>query len=163
QGSCVGGSTVLSNGVLLRPDEAVFRSWASLGAVLDRQELEASYDKVETALGAVTPGMGNVSKSTKLFIEGARNIGREPRCRKKALGDCVGCGFCNIGCVYDFKQSAVTTYSPWAEQKGARILAETTVQRIRCRGGRAGTIEAVTGPSAEPLVIDAKIVVVAAG
>src|SRR4051794_8185296 len=35
QGSCVGGSTVLANGVILRPDEHVLTEWKNLGAVFD--------------------------------------------------------------------------------------------------------------------------------
>jgi len=163
QDSCVGGSTVLSNGVLLRPDEAVFRSWASLGAVLDRGALEASYDKVETALGAVTPGMSNVSRSTQLFLDGAKALGLTPRWMTKALGDCVGCGFCNIGCVYDFKQSALTTYVRWAEEAGVRVLADIAVERVRWSAGHVRGVDAVSGKDREPLRVEARLVVVAAG
>src|SRR5262249_10929140 len=105
----------------------------------------------------------NVSQSTKLFIKGARAIGLEPRWMKKALGDCVGCGFYNIGCVYDFKQSALTTYIPWAEEKGARVVADTTVERIRWLGALAESSEAVRGPDREQLRIMARLVVVACG
>ncbi len=43
------------------------------------------------------------------------------------------------------------------------MLADTTVQRIQHRSGRAGTIEATTGPNKESVLIDAGLVVVAAG
>lgn len=163
QGSCVGGSTVVSNGVLLRPDERVLSSWLDLGAVFDRAALERSYDRIDEALGAAIPRPSNVCSTTRLFLEGAQKLGLKPRWMKKALGDCVGCGHCNIGCVYDHKRSALTTFIPWAEREGARILAGTTVQRIRHDRGRATAIEATIGPEKEPIEIDAKLVVVAAG
>jgi choline dehydrogenase-like flavoprotein len=163
QGSCVGGSTVLANGVILRPDPAVLESWKNLGAVFDTAELEVSYDRTEKAIGAVDPNPKNVCSTTRLFMEGAHKLGLSPKWMKKALGACVGCGHCNIGCMYDHKRSALTTYIPWAEEKGARVLADTTVQRIQHKGGRAGTIEATTGPDRESLLIDARIVVIAAG
>ena len=163
QGSCVGGSTVLSNGVLLRPEEHVLTHWKDLGAVFDREALEVSYDKIEAALGAVTPARNNVCSTTRLFFEGAQKLGLQPKWMKKALGACVGCGHCNIGCIYDHKRSALTTYIPWAEEKGARVLADTTVDRIQHRGGHAGTLEAHSGPDKERVLIDAGLVVVAAG
>jgi choline dehydrogenase-like flavoprotein len=163
QGSCVGGSTVLSNGVILRPDAAVLTHWQSLGASLDLAKLALSYDRVEAALGAAVPPAKNTSSTTRMFVEAARGLGLEPHWMKKALGHCVGCGHCNIGCVFDHKQSALTTYVPWAEEHGARVLADTTVERIRFEGGRARSVVGRTGPSREELVVDAKVVVVAGG
>ncbi len=58
----------------------------------------------------------STSGSTMRFIEGARSLGLSPERMRKALGDCRGCGNCNIGCVFDAKRSALATYVPWAEQ-----------------------------------------------
>ena len=82
---------------------------------------------------------------------------------RKALGDCRGCGNCNIGCAFDAKRSALATYVPWAEQHGARVLAETEVDRIETRGRRAVAVHVRAGRSREPQRIVAKQVVVAAG
>ncbi|HVY46629.1 MAG TPA: GMC family oxidoreductase, partial [Minicystis sp.] len=163
QGSCVGGSTVLSNMVLLRPSPKVFDAWRALGAEFDERELLACFDKIEKNLEAAPAKKANVSTSTKLFVEGAKKEGLDVREMTKALGDCVGCGECNIGCVYDTKRSALTTYIPWAEEKGARVLADTEVVRIKHKSGRVTSIEAKHTRTDEPLEIIAKQVIVACG
>lgn len=163
QGSCVGGSTVLSNGVILRPDPEVFLEWKNLGAVFEQRELDASYEAIDAALGAVTPSPNTVCSTTRLFVDAALAMGLEPRWMKKALGACVGCGHCNIGCVYDHKRSALTTFIPWAEEKGARVLADTTIERIRHEGARVIALEGFTGDGRAPVRILARKVVVAAG
>jgi choline dehydrogenase-like flavoprotein len=163
QGSCVGGSTVLANMVMIRPDAPVLAAWKNLGAVFDDAELARSYDKVEAAIGAAPIKPSNVTASTRRFVEGAQALGLAPKPMKKAVGDCVGCGYCNVGCVFNTKRSALTTYVPWAEKHGARVLAETTVERLVHQRGRVRCAEAVRGPERERVTIEAKVFVVAAG
>jgi choline dehydrogenase-like flavoprotein len=165
QGACVGGSTVVSNMVLMRPNDAIFGRWARLGAALDLAEMHASYDDIERLLGARMPKATARSKSTELFERGARTIGLEPKKMLKALGDCVACGNCNIGCSFGAKRSALTTFVQWAEDAGARVLADTGVTRIKLkgRGGAVDYVDAKTGPNGEKVRVFADKVVVAAG
>ena len=81
----------------------------------------------------------------------------------KALGDCKGCGNCNIGCSFGTKRSALTTFIPWAEKDGARILADTTVLRLNRRGSTIEYLDAVAGPYREPVRVHARAFVVAGG
>lgn len=163
QGSAVGGSTVLANMVMLRPPEHVLDGWASLGAVLDRDELARAFTFIEKTLGVTDRhDPANVSPSSRLLMRGAKAIGLEPRWMPKAVGnDCVGCGGCNLGCAFGTKRSALETFIPWAEQEGARVRPNTTVERLEHRGGRVTSIVArdVNGP----LRIVARQVVVACG
>jgi choline dehydrogenase-like flavoprotein len=163
QGSCVGGSTVLANNVLFRPPPDALDAWENLGASLDRAELERSFEYIEGTIGAKNAEHGHVSSGSRLLYQGASALGLEPRWLTTALGDCSGCGGCNIGCVYDKKPSTLTTFIPWAEELGARVLADTTVERIVHRRGQVSHLEATTGPDKEPLRIEAKQVVVAGG
>jgi choline dehydrogenase-like flavoprotein len=163
QGSCVGGSTVVSNMVLMRADDSVFGRWARRGAALDLQQVHAGYDAIEGLLGARVAEPSAASRSTQLFERGARSLGLDPRRMLKALGSCVACGNCNIGCAFGTKRSALTTFVPWAEEAGARILAETSVERIRVTRGQLDHVEATCGADREPLRIFAKKVVLAAG
>jgi choline dehydrogenase-like flavoprotein len=163
QGSCVGGSTVVSNMVLMRADDGVFARWSGRGATLDLDEVHAAYDAIERLLGARAPQPSARSRSTELFEQGARQLGFEPQQMLKALGDCVACGNCNIGCTFGTKQSALTTFVHWAEEAGARVLADTNVERIRIERGGVEVVEATPGPSEERIRVFAKKVVVAAG
>ena len=163
QGSCVGGSTVVSNMVLMRADDEVFARWSRLGAAFDLDEVHAAYDTIESLLGARPPVAAACSRSTELFEQGARKLGLEPQKMLKALGDCRACGNCNIGCTFGAKRSALTTFVRWAEEAGARTLPDTNVERIRMKRGRVDLVEATTGPNRDPVRIFAKKVVVAGG
>jgi choline dehydrogenase-like flavoprotein len=163
QGSCVGGSTVVSNMVLMRADNEVFERWGGRGAPLDVQAVCESYDIIERTLEARRAPASWSSRSTQLFEKGAREIGLSPQKMLKALGDCHACGNCNIGCTFDTKRSALSTFIQWAERDGARVLPNTDVERIELRRGRIDCVRAKTGRRREELVVRARIVVVAAG
>jgi choline dehydrogenase-like flavoprotein len=163
QGSCVGGSTVVSNMVLMRAPDDVFMSWDQFGARVDRQALHDSYDLIERLLEARVAPPSAASRSTELFEQGARAIGLSPKKMLKALGACHACGNCNIGCTFDTKRSALTTFIRWAENDGARVLPDTTVHSIHTRRGFVDYVEATTGPRREPLKIKARQVVLGAG
>lgn len=163
QGSCVGGSTVISNMVLLRAPDAVFATWRGLGADVSTDAMRAAYDEVEEKLGACAPPDDVVSRTSHLFMQGARAIGRDPQWMKKSLGDCRGCGNCNVGCTFGTKRDALSTYIRWAEDAGARVLADTNVDAIEHRSGRVTRLRCTTGRRREPLEVRARQVVVAAG
>jgi choline dehydrogenase-like flavoprotein len=163
QGTCVGGSTTLSNMVMMRAPAEVLAAWNRFGAEIDLASLARSYDTIEREIGVSEADSANASGSTKRFIEGARSLGLAPQRMRKALGDCRGCGNCNIGCAFDAKRGALATYIPWAERHGARVLAETEVDRIETRGRRAVAVHVRAGRSREARRIVAKQVVVAAG
>jgi choline dehydrogenase-like flavoprotein len=161
QGACVGGSTTVSNMVLIRAGAERFRRWAGLGADIPLSEIMRGYDEIERQLGASFTVPAAASRSTALFEKGARRIGLTPRPMLKALGDCRACGNCNIGCSFGSKRSALTTFIPWAEEQGARVLADTRVRRLVRRGHRVSHIEATHGT--EALRVDAKVFAVCAG
>ena len=163
QGTCVGGSTTLSNMVMMRAPEAVLPAWRSFGAELDPAAMARSYDTIERELGTAESDPTTHSGSTRRFVAGARSLGLSPRRMRKALGACRGCGNCNIGCAFDTKRSALATYVPWAERHGARILADTEVDRIEIRRGRAAAVHVRTGHGGERSRIVAKQFVVAGG
>jgi choline dehydrogenase-like flavoprotein len=163
QGTCVGGSTTLSNMVMMRAPQDVLSSWNRFGAEIDLESLSCSYETIEREIGVTEADATHTSGSTRRFIEGARSLGLSPQRMRKALGDCRGCGNCNIGCAFDTKRSALATYVPWAEERGARVLAETEVDRIETRGRRAVAVHVRAGRGREPQRIVAKQIVVAAG
>jgi choline dehydrogenase-like flavoprotein len=163
QGTCVGGSTTLSNMVLMRAPDDVLAGWDRLGAAFDRADLMRSYETIEREIGASEASPSNASGGTRKFVEGARALGLSPLRMRKALGDCRGCGNCNIGCTFDTKRGALSTYVPWAEEHGAHVLANSEVDRIETRGGRVAAVHVRSGKTHEPRKIIAKQVVVAAG
>lgn len=140
QGNCVGGSTVLTNGVCLRIPEPVRQSFAARGFVLPKDELDASYARVESVLNVDTLAETVHNPAAALIARGFRAIGHEPGGFRKNFLDCLGCGYCNVGCRYGKKLDAAQTWVPMARKRGARLAAETEVVRIEHRRGRVSAL-----------------------
>ncbi len=165
QGSCVGGSTTVSNMVLIRAADEVFERWNRLGAAVSRTQLRDCYARIETVLEAGAAATSASSRSTQLFEQGARRLGFVPQPMLKAVGNarCHACGNCNIGCTFGAKRSALTTFIPWAEAEGARVLADTTVTRLVLKRGAVQYAEAISGPRHEKSRIYARSYAVCGG
>ena len=163
QGTCVGGSSVLANMVMMRPPRAAIEHWKNLGAGIELRALEPYFEEIERELEVQPAAAANVSRSSALFKAAAEQIGLSPRYMNKALGACDGCGYCNVACTIDEKRSAQSTYIRWAREAGVQVLAEADVVRVEHRGGRAQALEVRVGRGREPLRVEAQQVVVSAG
>ncbi|RJF85965.1 GMC family oxidoreductase N-terminal domain-containing protein [Sphingomonas cavernae] len=154
QGRCVGGSTVINNGICLRVKEEgrshpladdVLATWHALGAPINEARLDASYQAVEKALkvspAAPLSGRNNGPHLMKGWAAYAEATGLE-RDRiapadwfRKNWGDpgnaCVYCGYCNTGCAYGRKNAMPQSRLREAVGHDARILADAQVTRIR--------------------------------
>ncbi|MCA8966569.1 MAG: GMC family oxidoreductase [Planctomycetes bacterium] len=136
QGSCVGGSTVLTNGVCLRIPEPVRRSFAAHGFELPADELARSHERVESVLNVhpLAPSLHN--PAVEPLAEGFRRMGHKPGGFRKNFLDCIGCGYCNVGCRYGQKLDAAQTWVPMALDRGAGLRPDTAVERIDHHRGR---------------------------
>jgi choline dehydrogenase-like flavoprotein len=156
QGRCVGGSTVINNGICLRVKKPgaihpqaddVFARWASLGAPVDEARFLHAYDAVETRLGVapIDPKSGR-NNGTHLMRGWAahaaatgdpQDLAAPATWFSKNYGpqsigaDCAYCGYCNTGCPYGRKQGMAQSFLLDARKHDARILPEAEVQRIR--------------------------------
>ncbi|WP_293880662.1 GMC family oxidoreductase N-terminal domain-containing protein [Sphingomonas sp.] len=158
QAQCVGGGTVINNGIALRVDQPgmihpsapdVLEKWASIGAAVDKSRFDAAYDAVEKALeieridpksgvnnGAhLLAGWHAYANETNDPVNDAapalwfrKNYG--PR---RIEADCAYCGYCNTGCPYGRKNGMAQSYLIKAREKGARILADARVLNILWR------------------------------
>ncbi len=163
QGRCVGGSTVINNGICLRVQKDgathpaandVYATWAALGAPIDRHRFEAGYASVEARLriepiehrsgrnngphllngwAAYAASTGDPHDLASPAIWFSKNYGPV-----SAGAACAYCGYCNTGCPYGRKQGMAQSYLIDARKHGARILADATVERIRWKPAEAG-------------------------
>lgn len=155
QGRCVGGSTVINNGIALRVKQQgmthpqardVLDHWRSIGAPIDETAFEASYAAVEARLdireiehrsgrtngphllngwAARRAATGDPQDAAAIATWFHKNFG--PQGQGVA---CAYCGYCNTGCPYGRKHGMAQSYLLDARRAGARILAEATVKRI---------------------------------
>lgn len=55
----------------------------------------------------------------------------------QATKSCLGCGFREVGCAYNRKQSQLVSYLPMASRSGALIFTDCEVREVIREGGRA--------------------------
>ncbi len=193
QAHCVGGGTVINNGICLRVDQIglihpqaqdVLDKWGAIGAPIDRTRFGASYQAVEDYLGIaqIDPKIGRhngahmlagwakvAAASTDPMDAAAPAAYFRKNWGPTSVGaECAYCGYCNTGCPYGRKHGMAQSYLIDAVQKGARILADATALCINWRDGHADrkTADSVTivFPDGRERMIKAKRgVVVAAG
>jgi cholesterol oxidase len=157
-GGCgVGGGSLVFGGVLLEPEERLYRdpAWAGLG--VDWQaELGGHYETAKRMLGrAVNPSLTEMDEHLRATAEamGAGDtFGPEPLAiffggegetvpdpffggEGPARTGCRLCGGCFAGCPYGSKNSLDYNYLHLAERYGAEIWPEHRVVRIEVLSG----------------------------
>jgi choline dehydrogenase-like flavoprotein len=163
QGSVVGGSTVLTNGVCFRMPSDVRARWASEGFPLDEDDLSAAYDRVEADLAVAPMDERTLNAAAGPLRRGLEALGIEWGRFRKNFRRCVGCGACNVGCRYGRKMDASRTWIPWAVGHGARVLARCEAVSIEHRGGRVQAVRARRLDDGRALRITPRRTVLAAG
>jgi choline dehydrogenase-like flavoprotein len=169
QGRVVGGSTVPSFCLCVRPPRTILSYWERQFDLpgLGYEGLYPHVRKVEKQIGArrLTPEQVNTN-SGKLLV-GSEALGYRGYLPFHNLRDCLGCGYCAIGCRFGRKGDMSTTYLPAASAAGAVIVPDCEAREVMTANGRATGVRAVFHRSAtgEPYTLDvrAKVVVLAAG
>jgi len=156
QGRCVGGSTVINNGIALRLKQDgrthpqardVLAHWRSIGAPIDEAAFDRSYAAVEQRLEierieersgrrngphlidgwkAHAAATGDAMDAASIATWFSKNYGPKSQ---NAL--CAYCGYCNTGCRYGRKHGMAQSCLIDARVAGKpHILADATVKRI---------------------------------
>ena len=173
QGMCVGGSTVVNNAVCFDIPDPVLARWVDpegLDSGLDPERLRRSFAHLRRWLPVSDQAAIRLNPGGSKFMQGVRALGlTDPPYDygvvQANIEDCVGCGYCNIGCSYGKKLSMLDNTLPRAQgdHPGAvRVLAECAAQRIEHDGRRAQAVRA-TLSDGRTVRIRARTVVVSAG
>lgn len=170
QGRCVGGSTVVNGAVCFRMPPRVLARWQTEHGLssLTEARLAEAYALMERRLAVHTNAPHEVNANSAVIARGCDHLGWHHKPVARNVKDCALTGFCFHGCASDRKQSALVTHLPWAVTHGARIVAETHVERVRLEGGRAVGVEGVMRRGGRDevvarVVVSASRVVVCAG
>ncbi|MFQ5639194.1 MAG: GMC oxidoreductase [bacterium] len=137
QAQCVGGGAVVNNAVCFRLPGWVKKGWDDFGAQLDDAKLKAAFDIFADELH-IRPadevvrrnGRLQLNPSRDFFLRGIERLGiphgaGDPNEFKEGfytvpvnIGDCLGCGYCNLGCAYERKENNLKHYLPDAVRTG---------------------------------------------
>lgn len=155
QGSCVGGSTVVNNAVCFKMPEPVLDRWndaKGLNAGLDKKEVMASMDKVWNMVGVkhMDEDKVKLNPGGYLFKDGCKKLGYSvaPNVTDSVyanISECLGCGYCNIGCRYDRKLSMLVTILPGIQEQFGKesleIVAGCEAIRLHNKGNKISYLE----------------------
>ena len=169
-GKCVGGSSVLTGGVIFRIPDDILHDWSTnLGlSELTPERLDPFFSELEETVHVETVPESMRSRSTQLFVEGAAKLGIPMKPLRRNTHDCKGAARCNFGCPNRAKMSVDISILPDAYAAGARVWADALVERVDITGGvargvRGRFLDQETGEPRVPFDVRAKLVVVACG
>lgn len=153
RGVATGGSTVISCGNMLRAK----RGLEEIGL-----DLTPEYEEIEHSVGINPIPREKWRPLTQRMFEEAEKMGLEPKPTPKVvdLEKCVGCGFCELGCVKGAKWDSRRLFQDLFE-KGGSIQTGSTVQKVIIEKNRAKGVLVSHDLSAKR--VDADVVVLAAG
>jgi choline dehydrogenase-like flavoprotein len=163
QGSCVGGSTVVNNAVCFETPSYILDKWTNeMGIGLDRARYERSMHEVYRLIDVLhTPQMTAneyLNPGGQLFSDACERLGYgkpELDSVMANIKECLGCGYCNIGCHYGRKLSMLDRILPEAQRKnpGAlRIIAGCEALHFNRKGDRIVSVTAQFGDGRKLLI-----------
>lgn len=169
QGRALGGSTVASFCLCFRTPRHLLAHWREAFGLgdLSYEALFPHFEGVEAMIGAKPMGSHDLNANNRILFRGAERLGYRGRFLRHNRTDCLGCGYCALGCAYDRKGDMLTTYLPAASRLGARILPEVRVESVlhdkkRVWGVSGRFLRSRTGKRFA-LRVDASVVVLSAG
>lgn len=174
QGSCVGGTTVVNNAVCFDMPDYILNQWNDKGGInanLDEQRIWKSFHDVRNFMQITEQNPNILNPGAAAFVAGTKAMGYDTAPNRLSIvdaniKDCLGCGYCNIGCAYGKKLSMLDTVLPETQKQygthALRILANCQAIQLRASGKK---ITAVTCQTSDGRRIDVKgkTFVVAAG
>ena len=183
QGSCVGGTTVVNNAVCFDTPQRVLDSWNSRGPtpVIDSSKFHASQKFVRERMhihpisavtrqpldgGVLNHGDSMVTAAVEQYFKD-RSDGHNYNVVEANIVDCLGCGYCNIGCKYGRKLSMLDEVLPSAQQKYGsdrfQILSEAEVVKLEEHNGKIIQLVAEIQGKRKLFVSNPKTVILSAG
>jgi len=170
QGRTVGGSTVINNCICFRTPERVLARWrAEFGLdELSLDSLRPYFERVEATLGVVPILPVEVNENNQILLQGCERLGYRAGRFHHNRKDCVGCGYCMLGCSYERHQSVDMNYVPQALDGGCRLYTRCRAEEILTEAGRlagvAGSLlDEESGRPRARFEVRAPVVVLAAG
>jgi len=153
RGVTEGGCTTISCGNMVRAENGL----KEIGL-----DLSEEFEEIERTLRIAPIPREKWRPLTKQMYDKAGQLGFTPEPTPKVddLSKCVGCGYCELGCITGAKWDSRRVYKDYLG-KGISLLTNTPVQKVLLGDNRACGVLVTHGSSTEK--INADIVVLSAG
>jgi choline dehydrogenase-like flavoprotein len=178
-GKLVGGSATINHALAFEPPRPVIRDWHDLlGAEFGYDDLAPHLEAIRALLRIGPVPESQISGSNLALRRGVQTLGLPHHGpTQRNAHQCIGCGYCDLGCRYNRKLTPLNMILPMAARRGAQVLANCRVDEVLLeplpddgRGGRThratGVVAYLTdsrGTNRERVEIRARRVVLAAG
>lgn len=170
-GRGAGGGTTVNWNTCLKPPLRVLQEWENEYGItgVSDSNFQSYLDEIWRGIG-VNPNESQRNGNNQVLWDGCAALGYKEGpdfhlIERNAVGCDQRCDYCTYGCIYAAKQSTALTYLPSAQNRGAKFVFDTRVERVIIEGGGARGIVAAchVGRRTNHLEVDAKVVVVACG
>ena len=153
RGVTEGGCTTISCGNMVRAENGL----KEIGL-----DLSEEYEEIEKTLTITPIPRDRWRPLTQQMYDKAEQMGYAPKPTPKVadLSKCIGCGYCELGCITGAKWDSRSVYKGYLG-KGISLLTDTTVQKVLLEGNRAYGALVSHGSLTEK--ISADVVVLSAG
>ena len=178
-GKLVGGSATINHALAFEPPRPVIRDWHDLlGVEFSYDDLVPHLEVIRKLLRIGPVPESQISGSNLALRRGAQKLGLSHHGpAQRNAHQCIGCGYCDLGCRYNRKLTPLNMILPMAARRGAQVLANCRVDELILeqlpddgRGGRThratGVLAQLTdsrGSNRQRVEIRARRVVLAAG
>ncbi|HYH61341.1 MAG TPA: GMC family oxidoreductase N-terminal domain-containing protein [Solirubrobacterales bacterium] len=173
QGRCVGGTTVVNNAVCFDLPDHVLERWNDrdgFDAGIPKSEMDAAFQSLRAYMPVKRmTSRTHLAGGAVKFREGIEALGLDQSgdfdVVEANMSDCLGSGYCNIGCPLGRKLSALDYTLPFvqANHPGAlSIISECAVQSVTPSNGSRAEVNCRLSDGRE-LRVSANTVVISAG
>ncbi|HSE02994.1 MAG TPA: GMC family oxidoreductase [Methylomirabilota bacterium] len=154
-GKLVGGSATINHALAFEPPRPVIRDWHDrLGVEFGYDDLVPHLEAIRTLLRIGPVPESQISGSNLALRRGAQTLGMPHHGpTQRNAHQCIGCGYCDLGCRYNRKLTPLNMVLPMAARRGAQVLANCRVEEVLLErlpvDGRNGRTHRVTGVVAQ--------------
>ena len=140
-GTMVGGASIPMDGAHFRMPQRSFEVTDGTGRPYwpggySRAALDPYYDRAEAMLQIRQFGWDEISKCAGMFGQMLDLAGASCERARMNYTNCLHCGFCSQGCIFDKKQSLILNYIPAAEAAGAEFRPDCMVDHVEPMGAQ---------------------------
>jgi len=124
-GNCVGGSTVHNTALFIQLPEKILSYWLSQGFPI--KNFPVFSDHIFSICEATKIEEKDLNQNARVCAEGMKKLGISFFLPYHSRRDCLKVGFCELGCYWNRKFSALLNILPKATKNGAVIFPESKV------------------------------------